>query len=186
MRNLGPSNSVQNEIVKWTKPIVERFKYNIDASFSTSLNKVVLGTCIRDAEGNFVIEKTEWITPIIDVDMGEVVGLLFAIQWARELNTVNMDFEIDSKAVSDSIYGRDDVSDFITIINDCRHLLATNLANYRHLLATDLANFVVKFIKRQTNDIAHSLAREAPHHANLEIKLNILHYITTLINNEKV
>lgn len=79
MRNLGPSNSVQNEIVKWTKPIVERFKYNIDASFSTSLNKVVLGTCIRDAKGNFVIAKTEWITPIIDVDMGEVVGLLFAI-----------------------------------------------------------------------------------------------------------
>jgi len=88
--------------------------------------------------------------------------------------------------VTDSIYGRDGVSDFMAISNDCRHLLAIDLANCRHVLATDLANSDVKFIKGQTNGIAHSLAREASHHASLEIKLNIPHYITTLINNEKL
>jgi len=90
VRNCGPSNTVQSEIVKWTKPIVGRFKCNVN---------VVLGACIRDAKGNFVIAKTEWITPIIDVDMGEAICLLFAIQWARELSMMNIDLETGSKAV---------------------------------------------------------------------------------------
>ncbi|AES71286.1 hypothetical protein MTR_3g072290 [Medicago truncatula] len=42
-----------------------------NASFSPSFNKVGIGACIRDVGGNFVIAKTEWLTPIIDVDMGE-------------------------------------------------------------------------------------------------------------------
>jgi len=60
-----------------------------------------------------------------------------------------MDFETDSKVVVDSIYKGDGVSDFMAIIHDCRHLLMTNLAN------SD-----VKFIRRQTNNVAHSLAME--------------------------
>jgi len=51
----------------------------IDASFSTSLNIIKIGLCIRDSERNFVIAKTTWITSIIDVDMGEALGLLSAL-----------------------------------------------------------------------------------------------------------
>ena len=63
---------------------------------------------------------------------------------------VHMDFETDSKVVADSIYGNEGVSDFMTIINDCRHLLST-----------DLVNSDVKFIRRQANGVAHSLT--TPH-----------------------
>ena len=174
-RNWGPPNSMQSEIVKWTKPSGGRLKCNVDASFSNSLNRTEIGVCIRDSEGNFVIAKTAWITPILDVDVGEAPGLLSALQWVKELNLENMDFETDSKVVTYSIYGKGDVSDFMAIINDCKHLLGT-----------DLTNSDVKFIRRQANGVAHSLAKEAPYNASFHIYHNIPHCISTLINNEKL
>ena len=54
--------------------------------------------------------------PILDVDLGEALGLLFAMQWVRDRYLVNMDFETYSKLVADSIYNNSDgVSDFIAI-----------------------------------------------------------------------
>ena len=104
--------------------------------------------------------------------MGEAIGLLHAMRWVKDLNLVYMDFETDSKIVTDSIYKRDGVSDFMAIIHDCRHLLMT-----------DLANSDVKFIRRQNNNFAHSLAKEALHHASFQLHLNIPHCIHILINN---
>jgi len=49
---------------------------------------------------------------------------------------------------------------------------------------TDLANYNVKFIRRQANSVAHSLAREALNYASLYYHLNIPHCIH--INNEKL
>jgi len=42
----------------WKKPAPDRYKCNIDASFSTSLNKVGLGMCLRDDDGAFVLART--------------------------------------------------------------------------------------------------------------------------------
>jgi len=87
------------------------------------LIKLVLELVFATREDFFFIAKTEWQATILDVDMGEVLRLLSAMKWVIELNLVNMNFETDSKVVADSIYGKDDVSDFMAIINDCRHLL---------------------------------------------------------------
>jgi len=51
-----------------------------------------------------VAGRTTWLTPSLDVDMGEALGLLHVMQWLNELNLVNMDFETDSKVVAHSIY----------------------------------------------------------------------------------
>ena len=145
----------------------------VDASFSASLNKVGFGACIRDAGGNFVIAKTEWQYPVLDVDIGKALGLLSAMKWVIELNLINMDFETNSKVVADSIYGKVDVSDFMTI-------------DYRQLLGFELTNSDVKFIMRQANDVADSLAKEAPRNASIHIYHNTPHCISTLINNKKL
>ena len=107
--------------------------------------------------------------------LGEIIGRLHAMRWAKDLNLVNMDFETDSKVVAESIYKRDGVSNFMAIIHDCRHLLMT-----------DLANSDAKFIRRQVNNVAHNLAREALNHASFHYHLNIPHCIHTLINNENL
>jgi len=107
--------------------------------------------------------------------MGKALGLLQAVQWAKELDMISMDFETDPKIVADNIYKGVGASDFMAIIQDCRHLLAT-----------DLVNSNVSFIRRQANGVAHSLAREALSHASFQLFLNSPHCITTLINNEKL
>jgi len=77
--------------------------------------------------------------------------------------------------MADSIYKGDGVSDFMAILHDCRHLLMI-----------ELTNSDVKFIRRQANGVAHSLAKDALCHASFQFHLNTPHCITTLINNEKL
>jgi len=83
MNLCNTANNTHHEITRWIKPTVGRFKCNVDTAFSTSLNKVGFGACIRDAEGNFVAGRTTSFTPSLDVDMGEATGLLHAMQWAK-------------------------------------------------------------------------------------------------------
>jgi len=100
--------------------------------------------------------------------------MLSALQWARDLQLVNMNFETDSKTVVDNIYGKmQSVSDYSAIINGCRRLIAC-----------DLPNFDVKFIKREANKVDHSLARDAPCYASFRIFIRIPSCISDLIMNE--
>jgi hypothetical protein len=41
--------------------------------------------CIRDEKGRFVLAKTEWLAPLLDVDLGEALGLLSVLRWVRDL-----------------------------------------------------------------------------------------------------
>ena len=145
--------------VSWVKPSPGRYKCNVDASFCKATNIVGIGMCIRDDEGAFVLARTEWFSPIVDVDIGEAIGLLKAMEWTRDLHLLNVDFEVESKTVVDSIYGKQiGVSDFSVITNNCVHLLCT-----------DLINSNVSFIRRQANEVAHSLAKAALLEASFRI-----------------
>jgi len=75
IRHLTPRHSITQSDMKWLKPSPGRFKCNVDASFSHAQNRVGIGMCIRDDECHFVPAKTEWMTPLLDVDLGEALGL---------------------------------------------------------------------------------------------------------------
>jgi hypothetical protein len=66
---------IRQEEDHWKKLAPGRYKCNIDASFSTSLNRVASGMCLRDDDGAFVLARTEWFAPLCDIDVGEAVGL---------------------------------------------------------------------------------------------------------------
>ncbi|AET02182.1 hypothetical protein MTR_8g036780 [Medicago truncatula] len=87
---------VTRQVEKWTKPSPGRYKSNVDASFSEPLDRVGIGICIKDEEGGFVLARTEWFSPITDVDRGEALALLKALGWVRNLHVWNMDFEVRS------------------------------------------------------------------------------------------
>jgi len=160
--------------LKWIKPSPDRFKCNVDAFFSQARNRVGIGVCIRDDEGRYVLAKTEWTSPLLEVDLGEALGLLSAMYWVRDLQLGIVDFELDSKTVVDSLYGsKSGVSKFSTVIN-----------NSRRLLASDLVTSDVRFIRRQANDVAHSFSRVALRHASFHIHIRILSCISTIIMNE--
>jgi hypothetical protein len=60
----------KQEMIIWEKPARGRYKCNIDASFSSSLNRVGIGICIRDNAGDFVLMRTDWFSPLCDVTIG--------------------------------------------------------------------------------------------------------------------
>jgi len=75
-----PNSVIHSHVIEWTKPAYGRYKCNIDASFSDSLNMVGIGICIRDDQGEFVLAKTDCFSPLCDVDVGEDVGLHTPLQ----------------------------------------------------------------------------------------------------------
>jgi len=120
------------------------------------------------------LAKTEWMSPLLDVDLGEALGLLSAMYWVRDLQLGIVDFELDSKIVVDSLYGsKSGVSNFSAVINDCRRLLAS-----------DLVTSDDRFIRRQANEVAHSFARVTLRHASFHIHIRISSCISTIIMNE--
>ncbi|PNX54968.1 cytochrome p450, partial [Trifolium pratense] len=73
--------------------------------FQCSETRLVLEyACMRDDQDRFVLAKTEWIAPCIDVELGEALGLLSALQWVNNLHLHNMNFEMDSKRAVDCLY----------------------------------------------------------------------------------
>jgi len=71
-----------------------------------------------------VLAKTEWLTPFLDVDLGEALGLLSTLCWMHDLQLGIVDFELDSKNVVDSLYSsKSGVSNYSAMINYCRSML---------------------------------------------------------------
>jgi len=88
--------------------------------------------CIRDDKGSFVLAKIEWILPILKVDEGEDLGILFAIRWLKDLHINNVIFELDSKRVVDSFHSNcRDEYELGAIIRECRNSFPFFFSNSR-------------------------------------------------------
>jgi hypothetical protein len=130
--------------------------------------------CIRDAEGTFVLAKTLNFSPKCSVPLGEALGLLHAFQWLRDSGLDHVDFASDSKIVTDAFHHqRPDVTEFGQVMSTARSLFTSSLTNS-----------LVEFNRRQTNEVAHVLARVAPFSASPTIYIDVPHCIERIIINE--
>ena len=106
--------------------------------------------CICYDSGNFIKAKALWSNPACATDIGEALGLSHAIHWMQELQLTNMDFELDAKKVVDYCNGgHNDIFEFGAIIDQCKRCCFSYFENSK-----------VEFSRRQTNGVAHTLARE--------------------------
>ena len=106
---------------------------------------------IRDDAWAFVLTKTEWISLLCEIHVGEALSLLSALVWVHELNLGPMDFELDAKKVVDNFLStKHDVTEFGNIIQSCQSL-------FRNLYE----NSKVEFVQRQANETAHTLGKAA-------------------------
>jgi hypothetical protein len=118
--------------------------------------------------------KNEWISPILNIDIGEAIGLLKALNWIYELQLTNVDFELDSQIVVTRFHGKkEDASEFGDVINDCKCIYNSHFTNPR-----------VEFIRRQTNETAKGLARVTTSIASFHLFIDILTYISNIIDKE--
>jgi len=169
----GTSTSPQYRPL-WQPPPLGRYKCNIDAAFSSHRNHTGIGICVRDSEGTFVLAKTFTFLCNVSIDVGEALGLHSALQWLSDMQLDNVNFETDSKLTANAFLStRNDLSDFGCIITSCRSLFHNLFSNSR-----------VEFFRRQANEVAHSLAREAMSLASPAIYYAIPTCIETLIINE--
>jgi len=152
----------------------ERYKCNIDIAFSFSLNRTCIDIYVRDSDGIFVLVKTVTYPCLVSVDVGEALGMHSVLQWLSDVQFDSVDFETDSKLTSDAfLSNRNDTFEFGCIISSCCSLFTSFFSNSG-----------VEFVRRQTNEVVHALARETMLLTSLVVYFDISNCIETFIINE--
>jgi ribonuclease HI len=137
-------------IMQWNPPTFGFLKCNVDASFFNTAGATGCGWILRDFRGRFQLAGSNMMHATLSVLEGEAMALIEAMEEVIHRGLSFVIFESDSKLVVDAISSRQvGVSDFSILISHIQSLLSLN--NY----------FEVKYVKRQANKVAHSLARAA-------------------------
>jgi ribonuclease HI len=171
--HLQPSSQQQQHLSSWQKPPMSWYKCNVDAGFHKERNKVTAGWCVRNHDGNFITAGTLWQEGRYSVIEGEAFALFEALKAMQQQGLSQVIFETDSKSVVDAIHNiHGGASEFSSIICSINRILLSN------------PNFVVKFIKRQANMVAHTLAKAASSWARCCTFETLPLCITAYLNNE--
>ncbi|GAU20903.1 hypothetical protein TSUD_120950 [Trifolium subterraneum] len=137
-------------VMQWQQPRFGYVKCNVDASFYDTEGAIGWGWCVRDHRGRFVIAGTNIMHSRLNTLEGEAMAIKEAMDEMVQRGFSHVIFESDSKIVVDAITSSHrGISDFSLLISSIKSVLVLN------------PNFEVKFVKRQTNMTAHSLARVA-------------------------
>jgi ribonuclease HI len=123
--------------------------------------------------GRFVMAETTWLDGSCSIVEGESIALLEALKVMVQRGYSHVIFETDSKSVVDAIHHfRSGHSEFSFIVSNINNILSCN------------QNFMVKFVKRQANMVAHTLARAAISWSRRCTFETLPICITPLLNNE--
>jgi ribonuclease HI len=137
-------------VASWTKPRDGWLKVNVDAGFFKHQGITTTACCTRNSDGEFLCAQTNQYSSNMSILEGEGMALLDAVKLATLKGWNYVIFESDSQTLVNAINSRNGrVSVFGSIID--------NIKNNLFLLS----NFEVKFVRRQANMAAHSLARAA-------------------------
>jgi ribonuclease HI len=108
------------------------------------------------------------------VHVGEAIGLLYALNWMHALRLGPVDFELDSKRVVDGFFssrlGHTEFGDFVKHCKSC-------FSNFYNDLS-------VEFIRRQANEVAHSLAEVALFSVGSQVLVDIPYCIEHVFLNK--
>jgi ribonuclease HI len=140
----------QQHVLRWQKPSDGWLKCNVDAAFHSEQNRTSVGWCLRDHQGMFVRAGTSWVEGTCSVIEGEAMALLTALRELEEQGFSQVIIETDSQSLVTVIpHIHVGNSEFSAIVCQIKNTMLLN------------PNFKVRFVKRQANIVAHSLARAA-------------------------
>nr|KYP67732.1 hypothetical protein KK1_024084 [Cajanus cajan]KYP67733.1 hypothetical protein KK1_024085 [Cajanus cajan] len=154
-------------------PQVGFIRGNVGATIFKEDNKVGFGICLRDATGSLIKAKSGWLYGVALSHEAEATTLLESICWVCDQGYTHVILELDSKQVVEDILNSNNYySEYVHILLKCRSLLNSHL------------NLLVRFILRQANHVAHSLARVSRYYASSHVLYFIPTCITPLILND--
>jgi len=162
-----------NSVHTWLKPPVGKIKCNVDAASFNNNSIMGHGMCFRDSTRSFLLGKSDFSHSSATVLEAESLGLLDVIQVAISYGMHDVLFEIDSKVMSDALASTaTPTNEFGDLVSQCRSLL---------LIRPD---FVVSYIRRQANRVAHSIARASLSRPSPHIFHHVTSTMYQLILNE--
>ncbi|GAU33804.1 hypothetical protein TSUD_221420 [Trifolium subterraneum] len=167
------SGTTEADLVRWEKPALGWVKCNVDLAFVSGSGRTSVGLCFRDNSGQFMAGMRQWQQTVISYVEGETWTLLLAMEEAGHRGLDRVQFESDSKVLIEVIHmKRRGNSEFLSIVHDILNFMSSFL------------NFEVKFVRRQANSVAHTLARAANFWSSFHKFENILLCIEHLVFNE--
>ncbi|XP_026383711.1 uncharacterized protein LOC113279225 [Papaver somniferum] len=135
---------------KWEKTQKNWCKLNFDADFNKETNICGIGLILRDCAGSFV-EALVKVTKARDVEQGEGLALLEAVEWIKSRGWRNIIIEGDCKSVIEAV--------------------TSNFANSKwqdHNLLSDISRLLESissikcvYFPRSGNEVADGLAKYA-------------------------
>jgi ribonuclease HI len=153
IQNSRPQHHTSNYKSSWAKPPPCLLKCNVDAA--TFNNNTIMGynMCFRDSMEKLLIGMSGYSQISATVLEAESMGLLEAIKTATSNGLQRVWFEIDSRSLVNALNtSNTPLNEFWDLVFQCKNLLLNN------------PDFVVSFVRRQANKVAHSIARAALSH----------------------
>ncbi|GAU20010.1 hypothetical protein TSUD_273450 [Trifolium subterraneum] len=173
LQSNGESRTAEADLVRWEKPALGWVKCNVDVALVPGSGRTSVGLCFRNNRGQVMAGMTQWQQTVMSSVKGETWALLLAMEEARDKGLDRVQFESDSKVLVEAIHmKRRGNSEFLSIVHDIISFMSSFL------------NFEVKFIRRQANSVAHTLARAASSWSSFHRFENIPLYIEHLVVNE--
>jgi ribonuclease HI len=171
-RAIQPSQGTHKES-KWLKPLPATMKCNVDCALFNNNTITGYGLCFRDSTGQLVLGMSNYDFFSSSPTEAEALGLLEAIKLAAARGYHSVTFESDCRFVVDAVnttqVPQNEVGD---IISSCQELLSFH------------SHFYVKYVRRQANEVAHSIARASLSHPRPYIFNDVPSYLFPLIMNE--
>ncbi|GAU43015.1 hypothetical protein TSUD_28340 [Trifolium subterraneum] len=150
LQSNSESRTTEVDLVRWEKPALGWVKCNVDVAFVPSSGRTSVGLCFRNNMGQVMAGMTQWQQTVMSSVEGEAWTLLLAMEETRYRGFDRVQFESDSKVLVEAIHmKRRGNSEFLSIVHDIISFMSSFL------------NFEVKFVRRQANSVAHTLARAA-------------------------
>jgi len=140
---------------KWMKPLPPSMKCNVDCALFNNNTITGYGFCIRDSSGHLMLGMSDYAFFSSSPAEAEALGLLEAIKLVVARGFPFVIFESDCKFVVDAVNSsqvpHNEIGD---IISRCQDLLSSH------------SQFIVSYVRRQANKVAHSIARASLSHPN--------------------
>ncbi|GLT73739.1 hypothetical protein SLA2020_455770 [Shorea laevis] len=149
----GAKPSRNRNGTRWTPPLADCVKINIDAALSWQQRTSGMGAVARDSSGEVLAALSCKGQEVSAAEIAEACSLREALQWAQELCFRKVIMESDCASIVTAI--NSDIptmhSSLGFILSDCRILMASFLS------------CTIQHVHREGNSVAHELAKRALH-----------------------
>jgi ribonuclease HI/exonuclease III len=152
--NVRPENqkadAAEEEGRKWSNPPNGIFKVNWDAALLKDHSGIGIGAIIRDEFGSVIAALSRTVNARMDPVTAEATAALHAVELCRDVGVQDLILEGDSLTVVKAIASRGQINHYFgQIIEDIRMVLRSR------------RSWSVRHAKREANEAAHGLAKEA-------------------------